>query len=221
MRRLVCCAWLVCALMASTAHAEPVTLMFTGRFTEVPPALAGAFASGDLAQWQLTYDTEQAPVGSYPDTSIYGQSAFSNWNGSFGSHTLGLSAGSAGPQQWITKYEGSSSTHLNYAVNYYGMNSYFMSGESLGGFRPWAFFSGFDLMGGGGAGLPHTALPFENGAFSLYYRDAGTDRVTQLAGQIDTVVRVPEPTSLMLLAAGALAFVARRRVASLRSPDAS
>jgi hypothetical protein len=97
-----------------------------------------------------------------------------------------------------------------------------MSGETLGGFRPWAFFSGFDLTGGAslGGGLPHTALPFENGAFTLYYRDAATDSITEVTGRIDSVVRVAEPSSLVMLAAGAAAFIARRRF-SRQTPHAS
>ncbi|HEY8550827.1 MAG TPA: PEP-CTERM sorting domain-containing protein [Vicinamibacterales bacterium] len=202
-------ALLSLALCGAPAAAEPVTLQFTGEIVDISAGLNGAFTSGDLATWLVSYETEQTPDRPTPEIAIYGPRAFSQFSGTFGAY--GVDIDPTHRQQWAMTRDGEDGFHAGWAVNYYGTAGYSMIGAPIGTLTPWSFISDV-ILSLPSNGLPTSGAAMGPGTFALYYRDNARDEVHYVEGRITGVQKIPEPGTAALVGIGiAFAYIYRRR----------
>ncbi len=208
MRRLAPVCLALCVFVTPAA-AEPITLQFTGTLNSVDPDVAHALDIGDSFEFALTYETG-------PPRST--GSLFNIYDGTIAGRIGGYSfdSMSAGTGILASKRSGGLS------FEYDGFAALF--GNALpGGWRGRALiFDFFDPLTTPGE-LPGVVGPEAAMQFGFYYArpdPSGNPPEGKLvAGQADSIHKVPEPGALLLLSLGVLGFVPRvsRRLLRKRS----
>jgi hypothetical protein len=197
---------LVSCLLASVAHAVPITLNFSGRITSVtfgtaPPGIAAGTAfSGSYTYSSTSLDSNAAPtIGDYTSSGS----------------PFGLSVDVGGNLF-------SSTQVLLEVANDNGQDSYGVFSSGL--FAPGHYLLALVLADPTQTALSNTSLPllppslaaYSTNFFTITNYPSGTgDALFAIRGTVEsiTTTAVPEPGSLLLISAGVLGwgFVRRRR----------